>query len=296
MQLKELAAGLTKLTWSSEVLSQLDTCTGLHCAPRHLLAADLHSLELCSRGCHQMVNRPALWQSLLVQRFGQLMADQMLQTTSHLSVLELKQTYVQLSRQIIPAPEMQAVHLAEANTRTDPQYLVHMAMADSTFGSVLRLQSVCWLDISASFQGVLPGEYQVLWRTRKDASRPVGSPQSEMHMSVSCEGVHSSADGAQEQTEVVHDLSHFNALPDEQWVDVPGGNILVADFAKVFVRLWCHSGEWKSGLSWDYVKLVDVNQPLSVQPSVQHAVQPAPAGVSGLAEDLRKIVDRCRLQ
>ena len=143
-------------------------------------AADLHSLELCSMGCHQIVNRPALWQSLLVQRFGQLTADQLSQTTTHLSVLELKQKYVQLSRQIIPASEMQvllrrqwciwrclfsrsarniytvfciqAVHLAKANTHTDPQYLVHKAMARSTFGTVLFLRSVCWLDISASFQ------------------------------------------------------------------------------------------------------------------------------------------------
>lgn len=161
---------------------------------------------------------------------------------------------------------------------------------------VLQLLAPVCADYS-SMQGVLPGEYQVLWRTRKDALRPVGSPQSEVHMSVSCERVHSSEDGSQdEQTEVVHHLSHFNDLPDEQWVDVPGGNILIADFAKVFVRLWCHSEEWKSGLSWDCVKLVDVNQPLSIQPSVQHAAQLAPAGVSGLAEDLRNVVDRCRQQ
>lgn len=146
-------------------------------------------------------------------------------------------------------------------------------------------------------QGVLPGEYQVLWRTRKDALRPVGSPYSEVHMSVGCENVHSCKDGSQDaQHELVYDLSHFNDLPDEQWVDVPGGNILVDDFAKVFVKLWCHSGEWKSGLCWDYVKLVDVNQPSSIQPSVQHAAQPAPAGVSGLAEDLRNVANRCRQQ
>ncbi|DBB16925.1 TPA: hypothetical protein ACH3X3_014038 [Trebouxia sp. C0006] len=263
---------------------------------QHLfVAADLHSLEVCSKGCHQMVNRPALWQSLLVQRFGQLTADRLFQTTTRLSVLDLKQTYVQLSRQIIPAPNMQAVHL---NPGTSPQsgYLVHMRMTGSTFGTVLRLRSVCWLDISASFQGVMPGEYQVLWRTRKDALRPVGSPQSEVHMSVSCESVRPHSGSQDERMEVVHHLSHFNDLPDEQWVDVPGGNILIADFAKVFVRLWCHSGEWKSGLSWDYVKLVDVNQPLSIQPSVQQAPQPASAGVGGLAEDLRNVVDRCRQQ
>ena len=72
-------------------------------------AADLHSLELCSTGCHQMVNRPALWQSQLVQRFGQLMLDQLLQTNTHLGVLDLKQKYVHLSRQIIPAPEIQVL-------------------------------------------------------------------------------------------------------------------------------------------------------------------------------------------
>ncbi len=77
--------------------------------PYEMQAADLRSLELCSTGCHQMVNRPALWQSLLVQRFGQLMLDQLLQTNIHLGVLDLKQKYVHLSRQIIPAPEMQVL-------------------------------------------------------------------------------------------------------------------------------------------------------------------------------------------
>ncbi len=60
-----------------------------------------------------------------------------------------------------------------------------------------------------SMQGMMPGEYQVLWRTRKDALRPVGSPQSEVHMSVSCESVHSHSGSQDEQTEVVHHLSHF---------------------------------------------------------------------------------------
>ena len=31
-------------------------------------------------------------------------------------------------------------------------YLVHSLMADSTFGQVLQLRSVCWLDISVSFR------------------------------------------------------------------------------------------------------------------------------------------------
>ncbi len=56
-----------------------------------------------------MVNRTALWQSLLVQRFGQIMSDQLLQTNTHLGVLDLKQKYVQLSHQIIPAANMQVL-------------------------------------------------------------------------------------------------------------------------------------------------------------------------------------------
>ena len=139
-----------------------------------------------------------------------------------------------------------------------------------------------------SMQGVLPGEYQVLWRIRKNPFYYTGSPQSEVHMSVSCERVHSCADGSQEkQSEFVDHLSYFDDLPDRQWVNVPGGNVLIADFAKVFVRLWCHSGEWKSGLMWDYVKLMDINQPLSLQPSVPPVAQLTPAGVIELGQDLR---------
>ena len=137
-------------------------------------------------------------------------------------------------------------------------------------------------------QGVLPGQYQVLWRTRNDARRPVGMPHSEVHMAISSRRVHLSETGSiDEDVEATYPMSQFNGLPTGQWVDVSGGTIHIADFANITVRLWCHTGEWKSGLAWDYVKIVDVNQPMSVQPNVENATQPASSGLADFVGDMR---------
>lgn len=189
---------------------------------------------------------------------------------------------------------LQAVHLGD-------EYMVHQALPESTSGHVLRLRHVCWLDIHASFYGVLPGHYQVLWRTRKDGARPVGMANSPVHMSVSAHRVHKSNIGWQdEESQTEHRMQHFNNLPAGQWVDVPGGEMHVGDFANIDVKLYCHSGEWKSGLAWDYVKLVNLDQPTAIQPNVQHAA-PSPFtaasnGVTAVIQDLWTAFNRLRQQ
>ncbi|KAL3134153.1 hypothetical protein ABBQ32_008570 [Trebouxia sp. C0010 RCD-2024] len=109
-----------------------------------------------------MVSRSRLWQSLMVTRFGE---DALLVNSSFNSAA-LRALYIRKSRTIVPALEigvgtdsrhpqqlskalmivllMQAVHLGT-------QYLTHEHRADSTFGQVLLLRWVCWLDLQAKF-------------------------------------------------------------------------------------------------------------------------------------------------
>ena len=111
-----------------------------------------------------MVSRPALWEFLLVTRFGENPIH-----FSSLNSTALKALYVKKSRTTVPAVQMgvgkeirqspvplagvqigvvfcalQAVHLGT-------RYLVHEDMVNSTFGQILLLKDVCWLDLNASF-------------------------------------------------------------------------------------------------------------------------------------------------
>lgn len=92
-------------------------------------------------------------------------------------------------------------------------------------------------------------------------------------------------------------MQQFNNLPVGQWVDVPGGSINISDFAEVSARLWCHSGDWKSGLAWDYVKLKDLNQPVAVEPQIQRAIPPSiAAAASSLVHRVQTAADDCNVQ
>ena len=128
-------------------------------------------------------------------------------------------------------------------------------------------------------------------------ARHVGVPHAEVRMSIRAERVHPSLSGWQEaDAEVMHHLQHFNGLPTRQWVDIPGGDVCVEDFANIHVRLWCHSGDWKSGLAWDYVKLVNVNQPVAVEPSVQHEAEPVVHSAHRMVDSLRDAYNLCTQQ
>jgi hypothetical protein len=46
----------------------------------------------------------------------------------------------------------------------------------STFGSVVKVLAVCWLELCGWFPGVLPGRYRVAWRVRLEVSGLAGRP------------------------------------------------------------------------------------------------------------------------
>ena len=92
-------------------------------------------------------------------------------------------------------------------------------------------------------------------------------------------------------------MQQFNNLPVGHWVDVPGGSVHIRNFSDVSARLWCHSGDWKSGLAWDYVRLKDLNQPVAVEPQVRHAMpSSAAAATSTLVHRVQTAVDDCAVQ
>ena len=144
-------------------------------------------------------------------------------------------------------------------------------------------------------QGVLPGEYQVIWRTMKVATGNVGSGISQLTMSVLTSNVHrSSTNGTEISDTLTCPLQHFNNLTPLQWVDVPGGKVCISEFSNITVKMWCHSGEWKHGLAWDSVRLVDVNKPVVVEPQVQTPITSSTAAGT-LVQGIQAAGEWCRI-
>ena len=112
-------------------------------------------------------------------------------------------------------------------------------------------------------QGVLPGNYQVIWRVMKTSQGNVGDPQSEMQCSADVHPVHPTSHPPETATaNMMYVMQHFNDIPFRQWVVIPGGHVTINTSSQVHVRMWCLSNEWKRGLLWDYVKLHNLDQPV----------------------------------
>ena len=150
-------------------------------------------------------------------------------------------------------------------------------------------------------QGVMPGEYQVIWRMMKVGMGNIGWANSVVMMSTDTDRVHpivtGSSDNDSATCHMQRQMQQFNDLPARQWVDVPAGSICIREFSNVSTRLWCHSGDWKHGLAWDSVRLKDLNQPTAVEPQVQHAVPSAATAIAGtVLQRVQAAGDACRLQ
>ena len=95
---------------------------------------------------------------------------------------------------------------------------------------------------------------------------------------------------------MTHPLRDFESgLAIGEWTDISGGQVTVKEFCNIDARLWCHSGEWKMNLAWDYVHLVDLNAPPSVSPgqqSVLAASANAANKVATFAQDFWSRVSR----
>lgn len=138
----------------------------------------------------------------------------------------------------------------------------------------------------------------------KVSTRNVGWGNSPVTMSVDTQAVHPtetspSCERDNTSSHMARSMQQFNHLPLHEWVDIPGGSIRIYDFSNVSVRLWCHSGDWKSGLAWDYVKLKDLNQPEAVEPRLLHArplSDPVAATASSLVHRVQTAADNCTIQ
>jgi hypothetical protein len=137
-------------------MDRLDESTGSLIANNLLCERDLASLA-CTCRFWRIVLSPdnaALWNALLCKRFGQEAA------AAQPGAAPPAVLYRRLASHIQPVAQLEKIVWLNGN------YLQRIPEADSTFGEVIRVREVCWLELAGRFRGVLPASYRVVWRVR----------------------------------------------------------------------------------------------------------------------------------
>jgi len=188
-----------------------------------------------------------------------------LRKTSAASKEQLIEWYRQYSRTIIPSRDMAIIHMDDHG--------FHWTMSmnnDSQFGEMARLGHVNWLDVSAVFHGVLPGQYYVQWGLVVNS---VSAVQHALFRAVafginespSWDNTHPDTIGfiAQRATTFIQ---HTNSLTRNRFnggsmiFQLPDVLAITPDHPTVFVQFKDHDNyRSKSSLSVDYVRLVRVD-------------------------------------
>ncbi|KAF9948742.1 hypothetical protein BGZ65_007865, partial [Modicella reniformis] len=191
-----------------------------------------------------------------------------LRRTNEASKELLIELYKKHSRMILPAEDMQICHL-------DNRYWKLIESASSTFGKLAQLQSVWWMDVTATFFGVPKGRYKVQWRVKVTSDAPIINTE----FKVILFDKHEDRSVVTNRPDTIlfkpRNVQEFMERTDSQVLkanrkpfrnvfrgftilELPGEVNIADDFQNVFVQIRNYDG-WKSGLCVDFVQLVDLN-------------------------------------
>ncbi|CAF0946720.1 unnamed protein product [Rotaria sp. Silwood1] len=129
-------------------------------------------------------------------------------------------------------------------------YLVEQNEKDSLTGRIIRLQQVCWLEISGRFEyDIMPGKYEVIWRMKSYSGSVNLGGETEFTV------VPSSGKMLIRKISE-NDFQHYILEHGNHWFLINMGHIVIYEISTVFmgIRNW-HNGNWKTGISWDCIEL-----------------------------------------
>ncbi|KAF9307372.1 hypothetical protein BGZ74_005812 [Mortierella antarctica] len=194
-----------------------------------------------------------------------------LRKTTEVSKEELVSLYKKYSRMILPAEDMDIVHMGD-------RYWKMIEYPSSHFGKLAELRSVWWMDVAVVFRGVPPGRYRIQWRLSVTSDAPVvnsefravlfDKDENASTTSTIPEAIMFKPRTVQEFTEQTDskvakaDRKPFrNLFKGFATLELPADLVVDEDYQNVFVQIRNHEG-WKSGLYIDYVRLVDLDDPV----------------------------------
>ncbi|KAG0038374.1 hypothetical protein BGZ82_000332 [Podila clonocystis] len=194
-----------------------------------------------------------------------------LRKTTEVSKEDLVSLYKKYSRIILPAEDMDIVHMGD-------RYWKMIEHPSSHFGKLAELRSVWWMDVAVVFHGVPPGRYRIQWRLSVTSDAPVVNSEFRAVLFDKDENASSTSHlpeaimfrprTVQEFTEQTDskvakaDRKPFrNLFRGFATLELPADLVIDEDYQNVFVQIRNHEG-WKSGLYIDYVRLVDLDDPV----------------------------------
>ena len=133
------------------------------------------------------------------------------------------------------------------------QYLVEETDADSLTGRIIRLRSVCWLEITGEMEHrLMPGKYEISWRMKARSNL--------VHMWGDTEFIVVPSHGKHHvHTMSFSDFREPSMEHGDQWFEQKMGQVEIYEPSKILVaiRNW-NNGNWKMGVSWDCIELTIV--------------------------------------
>jgi hypothetical protein len=197
----------------------------------------------CKYWC-MIANKSYVWKGLVRKRFGERALDG-LETTEG-GIEEFKKLYFKLASSKMSITKFYIMHLGS-------RYLERIGDDESDYGEVVRLNTVCWLQINSKFPGVLPGKYKLLWRMKLEDVYVNGD---------SIEFRAKPEDGC--GTSVVSKWDENRLQQAEQrhgsdcWFIGDMGEFTVNTLCDVEVEIWGRVDYWCGGITWDTVQLKPV--------------------------------------
>ncbi|CAB4032521.1 Hypothetical predicted protein [Paramuricea clavata] len=137
------------------------------------------------------------------------------------------------------------------------QYLKKIDDPESSTGSVIHLDTVCWLQLDGKFHSVLPGKYHVLWRMKLQDSYMHSSGEACIYYKATPE------EGCGVQLSCKWDVKTMRKQEKRngtnKWFVYNTGEFIVESMCDIHVEIHGRNDYWCGGFYWDYVQLKYVN-------------------------------------
>ncbi|KAK9805166.1 hypothetical protein WJX72_003131 [[Myrmecia] bisecta] len=205
---------------------------------------DIMSLATTCRFWRQLTCTPHVWRSVVKARFPSTDPNKLTG-----GVQQLQQLYFDLTSPYKAVKDMSVIWL-------NGTYLRVVDDPNSRSKRVVELRSVCWLDIRHTFQGVLPGVYEVNF-----CMRFLGHSHDLCFSELAFRCTPSEGCGTAVVTRCQEGFwqaaARFSlrASPVTNYVEISVGVVTMTRVGELTVILEDHSAWWKQGIVFDYVRL-----------------------------------------
>lgn len=200
---------------------------------------DLMNLGKTCKFWNEISRNNIVWKILIERRFGRQAVSENENPGIHYRGL-----YFKLATSKKPATSFDVSWL-------NGHYLQKAKDRESTYGEVLQLNSVCWLQINQFFVGVLPGKYALVWRMKLDGVY-LNSRESIEFRARPEEGCGRELCSKWTERDLKRAERRYGR---RKWFEQNMGIFELKATCKVYVEIKGRIYQWCGGISWDYAEL-----------------------------------------